>query len=241
MKVAPSDQLDLLELQQTDLSISRLAHAIETHPLREKLSEMDGRAQDLRRSVVAQEADIADRERRIADLDKQIAEVVARRDLQTRRLNSGEVPMRDMNAVEHEIAQIIARKDDLDYELLEAVEAVEERKQFVAETKRAQEALEVDEVATKAELAEALVQPNEELAALEEKRAALRDSLPEDVLDEYDYYRTRMGALVVLAYENGFLKDAPIELSGAEESALASAPEDVLWQSEETQHFVVRL
>lgn len=241
MKVTPSDQLDLLELQNSDLRLSQLQHAIETHALRIKLEELGGRAADLSRSIITQETDLEDRRRRIKDLEKQISEVVARQKLQQERLDTGKVPMRDMSAVEHEIRQIVARKDDLEYELLEAQEALEKREEFLVETLQARQAIEADEEKTEKELEEALVEPNAELETLRARRLELRDSLPEAVLDEYDYYRSRMGELVVLAYEGGMLKDAPMGLSGAEESALRSSPEDVLWQSEESDYFVVRL
>lgn len=241
MKVTPSDQRDLLELQAADLQISRLLHQIETHVLRDKLDQLKGRSADLSRSIIAQETDIADRGRRIKDLEKQIHEVTSRRDLQQGRLDTGKVPIRDMSAVEQEIRQIVRRKDNLDYELLEAEEALEERQRLLVETLGARQAMESDEEATQKELEKALVEPSEQLEEQRAKREGLRESLPEKVLEEYDYYRSRMGELVVLAYEGGVLKNAPMGLTGAEESALNSAPEDTLWQSEETDYFIVRL
>ena len=47
MKVSHADQLTLLELQETDLQISRLGHRIQSNPLHEKLRELTGRAAEL--------------------------------------------------------------------------------------------------------------------------------------------------------------------------------------------------
>lgn len=241
MKVSPADQKQLLELQATDLQLSRLKHQVDTHQLRSKLEELGERSDDLHRSILAQQADLADRKRKITNLAEEIRKLAERRDLQQERLETGKVPLRDMSAVENEIGQINRRKDDLEYELLEDEEALEERDRFLAETEKTQEALKADETATTSELEQALVEPRAEIARLEGVRADLRDALPPQVIDEYDYYRSRMGMLVVLAYEDGHLKDAPFALTGAEESALNSAPEDELWQSVETNYFVVRV
>lgn len=241
MRATPNEQKELLALQRVDLSLSRLAHQVQTHPLREKLFELEERIKDLNRSVLAQDADLAARRRVIKDLEKQQGEVVRRRDLQQRRLDKGQVPMRDMNAVEHEIKRIVERKDELDYSILEESEELEEREGFLEKTVAAKQALEVDRDETTVELEQALVEPNGQIDAANEERNELRETISDALLDEYDYYRTRMGALVVVGYKDGRLLDAPESLTGAEESALRSAPEDELWQSEESGYMVVRL
>ncbi|WP_187995180.1 hypothetical protein [Schaalia sp. JY-X159] len=241
MKVTHEDQLTLLELQETDLQISRLGHRIQSNPLHEKLRELTGRAGDLHRSVIAQSANLGDRQRKIDDVETEVAKVEQRRLVQQQRLDSGKVGIRDMSAVEHEIKKIVERRDQLELEVLELQEDYEKHEEFLAKTEAAVRALGEDEAKTRDQLAVDLAEPAAELALAEAKATGLRALLPDSVLDEYDHLRGRLGVLVVLRFEEGRLVNAPLELSHAELAALIRAPKDELWEAEDSGYLVVRV
>ena len=167
MKVTHEDQLTLLELQETDLQISRLGHRIQSNPLHEKLRELTGRAGDLHRSVIAQSANLGDRQRKIDDVETEVAKVEQRRLVQQQRLDSGKVGIRDMSAVEHEIKKIVERRDQLELEVLELQEDYEKHEEFLAKTEAAVRALGEDEAKTRDQLAVDLAEPAAELALAE--------------------------------------------------------------------------
>ncbi len=241
MKVTHEDQLTLLELQETDLQISRLGHRIQSNPLHEKLRELTGRAGDLHRSVIAQSANLGDRQRKIDDVETEVAKVEQRRLVQQQRLDSGKVGIRDMSAVEHEIKKIVERRDQLELEVLELQEDYEKHEEFLAKTEAAVRALGEDEAKTRDQLAVDLAEPAAELALAEAKATGLRALLPDSVLDEYDHLRGRLGVLVVLRFEEGRLVNAPLELNHAELAALIRAPKDELWEAEDSGYLVVRV
>lgn len=241
MKVTHEDQLTLLELQETDLQISRLGHRIQSNPLHEKLRELTGRAGDLHRSVIAQSANLGDRQRKIDDVETEVAKVEQRRLVQQQRLDSGKVGIRDMSAVEHEIKKIVERRDQLELEVLELQEDYEKHEEFLAKTEAAVRALGEDEAKTRDQLALDLAESAAELALAEAKATGLRALLPDSVLDEYDHLRGRLGVLVVLRFEEGRLVNAPLELNHAELAALIRAPKDELWEAEDSGYLVVRV
>ena len=160
MKVTHADQLTLLELQETDLQISRLGHRIQSNPLHEKLRELTGRAGDLHRSVIAQSANLGDRQRKIADVEAEVAKVEQRRVVQQQRLDSGKVGIRDMSAVEHEIKKIRDRREQLEMEVLELQEDYEKHEEFLAKTEAAVSALAEDEARTREQLAADIAEPD---------------------------------------------------------------------------------
>lgn len=241
MKATRTDQRTLLELQETDLLVSRLRHLLDSNPLRAKLDELEGRAEDLRRSAIAQRADLVDRQRRITAVEDEVQKVRARAEVQQGRLDSGKIGIRDMSAVEHEIKKIRERKEELEMQALELQEELEERQRFLIQTEQAQKALSDDEAATRDEIAVAAQGPADELAEAELLAAQLRDQLPVDLVDEYDELRSRLGPLAILRFEDGALINAPIELSMEEMASLRRADSETLWESDDWGYAVVRV
>lgn len=241
MKASKDDQLALLELQENDLSISQVRHRLTTDPLRAKLEELSGRADDLRRSIIAQKADVMERSQKIIKMEGEVGQVEDRRRIQQERLDTGKIPLRDMKAVEHEIEKIVERKDQLEFDLLELQEDREKREAFLVQTEQAVTALLADEEATKVAMETSLLTPTAELEAGERKVEELRARIPAPLLEEYDYLRSRIGMPVVLRFEEGALRNAPVELTGSEVSALLKASEDQLFVSEQMGYLIVRV
>ncbi len=241
MRVEHTDQIKLLRLQEADLRISRLGHQMASNPLHSKLQELAGRADDLRRSVVAQKVDLADRQRHIDNVEGEVSKVEQRRRVQQERLDSGKVGIRDMSAVEHEIKKIVERKEQLELEVLELQEELEKREAFLEKTEAAALALAQDEAQTREQLVAEAGVPAAELEEAQAEAEMLRRSLPEAVIDEYDHFRQRTGVLAVLRFEDGRLVNAPIELTMEELGSLVRAPEDELWESEDWGYLVVRV
>lgn len=240
MKATPEQQSELLRLQQADMRISRLEHLSKSHPLRDRLAELQGRADDLERFAIGIGADIEDRRRTIAGIEVKIEEVRSRGMAQKERLDSGKVGIRDMSAVEHEIAHINQRQDELESTLLDEMEAMEKAVAQREEALKQREIIQADEDKATTELTEILAPGRDEIVTLKTETAELRNSLPSAVVEEYDRLRTRQGPLVVLALQDGMVANSPVSLSAEEIDAAAAAPADELWVSDETGFIVAR-
>ncbi len=240
MKATPEQQAELLELQKSDLRTLRLSHLEKTHPLGKKLAELSGRAQDLQRYTVALSTQLSDQQSTADRLEGQLQLVRDRGKVQQDRLDSGKVGIRDMSAVEHEILKIKERESQLEGELLLQMEAIEKGEKDLADAKRQIVALEDDEAATKAELAQSLEEPTAEREQLEVKIAQLRDSLPSELVEEYDRLKERQGPVVILQLKDGVLVNSPVHLTADELDRAAATPADEIFVSDESGLFIVR-
>lgn len=240
MRASAKQQSTLLELQQVDLKTARLRHQMAIHPMREKLAELKGRADDLERFTIGLGAEIEDQQRELSKFEAEIEKVKTRGLLQQERLDSGKVGIRDMSAVEHEIGRIRDRQDELEALLLEQMERLEESEKRLADAKTQIEVLAQDERNTNDELERDLVAPKSELAELVSKREQLISELPDEVVAEYDLFRERIGPVVVLRLEEGMLINSPVSVSQEELDLASAAPADELWFSEETGYLIAR-
>lgn len=240
MKALPLDQTQLVEMQRLDLSIARLLHQQKTHPVRESLAALQSRAQDLRGAIVAARAEQEGLERQIQAVEEEVHRVKERRALQQSRLNEGKVPLRDMSAMEHEIASMDARITALDDRTMELMEESEKLQGGIQAAEENAGAIEVKEARLQEELNSDLSQSGDQIAGLTDKRDRIAASLPQRVLQEYARLQSRLGPRVVLEMRDGALIDPPVELPVAEISELATFPADLLYQSEETEYLVAR-
>ena len=125
MKASHTDQLDLLELQKLDQKESALRHKRDSHPAHATVREFAGRVADLQRAAISQNALIADVGREVTRIEDEIAKVTERRKRQQGRIDNNQVPLRDISAMEHEIAQMDRRLAKLEDDQVEAEERVE--------------------------------------------------------------------------------------------------------------------
>ena len=125
MKASHTDQLELLELQKLDQKESALRHKRDSHPAHATVREFAGRVADLQRAAISQTAVIADTMREVTRIEDEIAKVSERRKRQQSRIDNNQVPLRDISAMEHEIAQMDRRLAKLEDDQVEAEERVE--------------------------------------------------------------------------------------------------------------------
>lgn len=240
MKALPRQQRRLLELQQTDSAVARFLYQENTHPAKKKLAALQGRQEDLRRAVIAANADLDGYNRRIKQQEKEIARVEDRRILQQERLDGGKVPLRDMSALEHEIGNIESRIQTLEGEVLDLMETAEKLQEAIAATESNAAQIGEDEALTVGEMERDLEGIRSERKKLEEKREDIRAEIPQPVLALYDRTQARLGPMVVIEVRNGAVVNSPVELPLAELSRLNTLGPDDLYVSDESEHIVVR-
>jgi len=125
VKASHTDQIELLELQKLDQKESALRHKRDSHPAHATVREFAGRVADLQRAAISQSAVIADTMREVTRIEDEIAKVTERRKRQQSRIDNNQVPLRDISAMEHEIAQMDRRLAKLEDDQVEAEERVE--------------------------------------------------------------------------------------------------------------------
>ena len=239
MKATYLNQLSLLELKSFDQRESALRHARDSHPAHGVVRELAGRLDDLKRAVVTQGAAIADIERDVQRSADEIERVSARRAKQQSRIDGNQVPLRDINAMEHEIAQMDKRLSALEDEQLDGEERLEAAKNARQAMIDEAKAITADIEKTKQEFAADVKESDDELRDVIAKRRALAESLPEDLVGEYERVRANLGALAIFEVRNG-VGIGMAELSPAELEQIRLTPEDQLYWTEDTGAIVVR-
>lgn len=240
MKATPEDQALLLDLQRLDQRESRLRHQRASHPAHATLTALAGRAEDLHRAAVTQGAVISDIRREVARFEADIEKVRVRRTTQQGRLERNEVPLRDMNAMEHEIARMDQRIEDLENDQLGAEERLEAAEGAERAMREEAAAIAADVEATRATFTEEMSDVDAELRQVIAERAELAGRVPADLLSEYERSRSRNGTLAVVQVRGGIAIGATTDLSPAELGAIARTSADQVYWAEETGQIVVR-
>lgn len=240
MKATHENQLQLLDLQKLDQRESRLRHQRDSHPAHETVRELAARADDLRRAAVSQAAVIADCERETQRLEDERTKVAERRVRQQGRIERNEVPLRDINPMQHEIAQMDQRLSVLENDQLAAEEKLEAAREAQDAMVREGDAIVADVEKTKAQFLEDTAAIDAELREVLAERRALAAALPSDLVEEYERARTRNGALAVLEVRDGNPMGAATDLSPLELESIRLTPADELYWTEDTGQIVVR-
>ena len=217
MKAPHTDQLELLTLLGYDQRESVLRHKRESHPAHAVVREFAGRAQDLQRAAVKQSAVISDAGREVARIEAEIARVRERRQRQQGRIDANQVPLRDISAMQHEIAQMDRRLGELEDDQLAAEERVES-------ARSAQRAMEEESAAIMADVEE-------------HKAQFLADT---DLVEEYEDAKRRNGVLAVIEVRDGVGVGVGADLSPLELDRIMRTPADEVYRTEDPQQIVVR-
>lgn len=231
LKAAPADQELLLDLQNLDTTLARLAARRARLPEVAVLAELNADRTQSERLAVEQAGALEDARTELRRVEADVAVVDARIQRDQQRLQSSS-SVKDIHGFEQELQALARRKSDLEDIELVAMERVEERESALAGTRSRLKELE-------ARLAEATAARDAALGGLERDReqAVLeRDTLvarlPADLVALYEKQRARYGVGASLL-RGGVSTAVGVALNSADLSAAAlAAPDDVLICSE---------
>ena len=240
MKASPEAQRRLLDLQAVDTALAQLAHRRRTLP---ELAQIDAVARELSaledERVRAQVA-VDDLDRDISRFEKDIEQVRARKDKDQVRLNSGSGPVRELEALQHELATLNRRQSELEDAELELMEQRETAQAtldaVVARLADARERREAAEARRDQSLAEIDKEQDFRMSA----RRPLAADLPADLLTLYDKVRADSGGLGAALVRSGRCGGCRIELYGADLARVKAAPADEVVRCEECRRIMIR-
>ena len=176
--------------------------------------------------------------REVTRIEDEIAKVLERRKRQQSRIDNNQVPLRDISAMEHEIAQMDRRLAKLEDDQVEAEERVEAARAAQEQMKAEAQAIAADIEALKAQFD--VADADDELRRVIATRRELADRLPADLLEEYEDARRRNGALAVIEVRDGNGIGVAADLSPMELERIRLTPADELYLTEDTAQIVVR-
>jgi predicted nucleic acid-binding Zn-ribbon protein len=227
-------------LQGLDAALARLEHRRRTLPELAVIEAADGRLAELRDAVVRAETEVGDLDRDLRRLENDVEQVRARSDRDRQRMQSGAVPARELESLQHEVESLARRQSDLEDAELEVMERREE-----AESRAAALRSEVDKLTAERDAAAAARDTgwagiDTEAADDTTARATVAAELPGDLLALYEKVRAASGGVGAAELRHRRCEGCRLELAGSElRAARAAAPDEVL-RCENCRRILVR-
>lgn len=227
LKAAAADQELLLELQDHDTRLQRLDHQLRTLPQRAELERLEGELQEARRTVVEQTGRLEDAQAELGRVEADVAVVAARIERDSARLQTSS-SVKDVQALEQELAALARRQDELEEIQLVVMQRVEDHENELATTRAALEALEARIAETTATRDEAAAALEQERANVATDRATIAQRVPAELLALYEKQRARYG-IGASHLRGGVSSASGVALNATDLDAVrAAAPDDVL-------------
>ncbi|QQM68122.1 zinc ribbon domain-containing protein [Actinomyces weissii] len=241
MTSAPiAQQRRLIELQELDSSLARLAHERSHLPVLESIARTVASLKANRRDAVVSQGALADAKHELTRLEDELTQVTRRASTLRERLHSGAAGARDLPALQSEIDQLGRRQADLEERQLTALEAVEQIQAALAELDAAEQRIREQGRGFTAVRDKEMARIDAERADLEQRRADLAADLDGGLLAEYERVRSRTGGLGAVALYGKRL-EAALEISPQELARILAAPADQLLHAEENDVIIVRM
>ncbi|GAA0813235.1 zinc ribbon domain-containing protein [Spirilliplanes yamanashiensis] len=239
MKASPEAQRRLLDLQAIDTALAQLAHRRRTLP---ELAELDAAARELSAledERVRAQVTVDDLDRDISRYEKDIDQVRTRKVRDQQRLDTGGGGVKELEALQHELATLNRRQSELEDAELELMEQREQAQAALDAVVAKLADLNERRTATETRRDEAFAEITREQEFKQGARKPLAADLPADLVTLYDKIRldTGLGAALL---RSGRCGGCRIELYGADLARVKAAPADDVVRCEECRRIMVR-
>ncbi|TDC44939.1 hypothetical protein E1281_32015 [Actinomadura sp. KC345] len=241
MKAAPQAQLRLLDLQELDASLGRLAHRRRTLPELAEIEGLEGRLTELRDAIVEAETEVGDLQREQKKAEQDVDQVRTRADRDQQRLDSGQVTSaKDLSSLQAEIESLQRRQSDLEEVVLEIMERSEAAEGRVSSL-RAEQSAAQDGLAGLVERRDAAFREiDAESGTTSAARTAVAKDIPDDLLALYEKLRGQFGGVGAAKLFRGACQGCHLALNTVDLNNIRNAAEDEVIRCEECRRILIR-
>jgi len=230
----------LVQIQSIDVEIKQLRHrrkTLEQRDLLEDAHKERASKQEAIDEVAALRVEAASRQRRLEHEAQTVADKAA---ADEKRLYSGEVGgMKDLQALQTEIAHLKQRQDSIEDDELEAMEQAEALRATVEEMETACSDLDrLIEDLTR-DIAEVEQDIDSHLSALETQRGEIAPEIPQAMLVEYEQLRPNFGSATIVKFNGKNCVGCPSMMPSMEVDRLKHAEANTLEHCTECGRMVV--
>ena len=241
MKASPEAQLRLLELADLDAELGRLEHRRQGLPEHAELDRLEKRDAELRDAVASLEAEQGDLQRAQIKAETDVEQVRSRIDRDRQRLEAGQVSSpRELENLQSEVESLLRRQSDLEeivLDVMERREGVQERRE-TALSEREEIAASRETVTARRDAA--LGEIGEQAGKASDRRAAVADEEPQDLLDLYERMRVQHGGVGAAALRGGRCEGCHLSLNTVDLNSIRAADPDEVLRCEECRRILVR-
>ncbi len=228
MKASPADQQDLLRLQSLDTRMQQVAHRLGTLPQAVPLAELAKRDTAVRGTRAEAIGGLEDARAELKRLESDVAVVEARIARDGDRLQHTS-SVKDVAALEAELASLAKRLSDLEDQELVVMERVETAEAAVAGIDEERASIAAEVATLEADRGEAASGLAAERDAAERDRVVVAGGIPADLLALYEQRRVRGGGVGAALLRQRTCGGCTITLTGSDlDKVRRAAPDDVL-------------
>ncbi|WP_067966749.1 zinc ribbon domain-containing protein [Nocardiopsis trehalosi] len=241
MKAAPAQQIRLLDLQEIDSGLSRLAHRVRTLPELAELSRLDARLTELRDALAANATELSDLDREQRKAESDVDQVRARTERDTRRLDAGQVSSpKELEGLQSEIASLRRRQSELEEIVLEVMERREAAEARGTALRADLAAAESEREAAEDRRSSAVLEIEADRASAADRRTRVAAEVPDDLLALYTKLRDQYDGVGAAALRYGRCEGCKLALSTSELGQIRQAPADEVLRCEDCRRILVR-
>jgi predicted nucleic acid-binding Zn-ribbon protein len=227
LKASPDDQALLLDLQAIDTKLAQLDHRAKSLPELVTLKGLETEAEALRLALIEQNGMLEDVKLELGRVESDVSIVETRIKRDTERLEASS-SVKDVAALEQELASLKKRLNDLEEIELTVMERLEEQQSAAGALTAQSEALRAQVVDLEAARDAALAALAAERTTAAAARRTIESKVPADLLALYEKQRGRYGTGASLL-RGGVSMASGVKLLENEMQAIRSAaPDDVI-------------
>ena len=239
MPASVEDQQKVLKLQEIDNSIIGLTNKLSNLPEAAAHREIEiefNRARDLR---IAAETELKDIGGELKRAEGDVEQVEAREAKDEARLNAGQGSPKELEKLQHEIASLKKRREELEEIELEVMMRVDEIKARIDEHKKTE--IELTEKTSKAadQKASALADLNSELDSTKKNREELFSQIDKTLLDIYTKQQSN-GRIGAAKLEHGECRGCNLAINPVDLKKINELPPTEIARCEECRCILVR-
>ncbi|WP_019631250.1 zinc ribbon domain-containing protein [Actinomadura atramentaria] len=241
MKAAPDAQKRLIDLQELDSSLDRLAHRRRSLPELAEIERLEARLAELRDAIVAAETEVGDLDREQRKAEQDVDQVRARAERDRKRLDSGQVTSaKDLSGLQTEIESLARRQSDLEEVVLEVMERREEADGRVGALRADLAKAEEELAALRTRRDEARQGIDAEAGMTTTARAGVAGDVPDDLLALYEKLRGQFGGVGAAVLYRGACQGCHLALNTVDLNRIRAAADDEVVRCEECRRILVR-
>lgn len=238
----PEQQRRLLDLQDIDSRGDVLDQQWRSHPAVQALIELGERAEGLQAALAAAEQAVDDAQARVRAGEREADDIKRRQDKDRTRLDAGSVSSpRELEKLQHEIATLQTKLDEVETVELEAMEDLDTAQEQAGAVRSDLAAVTSDREQRESDLASARAAIDVERESLAADRAEVLADLDEALVARYERARAQHGGVGVGALRHGRCEGCRLSLTPADLARVRTAPPDELLFCEECGRLLVRV
>jgi len=240
MKATPSDQIQILDIQNMDFALATLQHKMGSLPEIGELLGVTQRMAVVRDLMIAAQTQISDIGRELLRSEADVEQVALRLEKDEKRLTDGSAGAKELEKLQHEIATLTGRRSELEEVELEIMMRIDSIKDRLAELRIEDNLLSDQSADLTARKDKAVGDFQKEFDSIRAERLATVQSVDGALVDLYEKIRASNNGTGAAALKEGRCDGCHLAINSVELSRMKTLASDEVVRCEECRCILVR-